>query len=1073
MNRSKLNLRRCACLLLCLLLLVTAVPLANAEETPSKLVRVGWYEDSYNITGANGERSGYGYEYQQAVAAYTNWNYQYVKAGWSDLMELLQSGDIDVMSGVSYTEERAEHMLFSDLPMGEERYYLYANLTGAGISASDLNTLSGKRVGLLEGSVQTTQFHEWEEGHGLQLREVYVTSYEDAVSKVKNREIDCLVSTETPRWIENGMSAIATIGGSGIYFVINKDHPELKEELDAAMRRMEYDNPFYSDELYQRYLTSVAIPILSSEEQEWLNQHGEIRVGYLSQDSGISTFDADQLALTGVITDYVTAAKNCLGNQALDFTLIGFDSLNDQLRALRSGEIDMIFHMSQNPYAGEINGFSLSHTVLTINAAAITTQDHFNETAENTVAIAKDNILLKWYLNYNYPQWNILECDSVQAAENAMYSGLADCFISESSDLTEHLKDRKLHSIFLTQPDNMSFAVRRGNTTLLSILNKTLQAISSPVLTGALSAYNSSLKKITLIDFIKDNLLAVSTLMLSLFLLILLLILRFLRKSQRAETKAKQEAERSQELNRKLRESQNELQTALLRAESANAAKTTFLNNVSHDIRTPMNAIIGLTSLMENDLYNPEKLHGYLGKLESTSQHLLNLINEILDMNKIESGKVTLHSEPFTIADQVAQLENVIRPQVKARKQTFTIQIHKLRHEHIEGDSTRLQQVLLNILSNAVKYTDNGGKISLDIEEMPREGHYARYRFTITDNGIGMSEEFQKHIYESFTRAENSMTNKVQGTGLGMAITKSIVDMMGGSISLTSELGKGSCFEVVLEFKIDEKAEQAVKKMNLLLLRCSDESLTRIRDATEGRPVTIQRTTSPQETNKLLQEQTYDVILVPYLYYGNGLKTAVQHLRRLAGEETILLGTAPVQRDDALDAMTDSELEGFVPMPFFLSNLEEEVARVRKQRTSGKQKTSELLKGMKFLCAEDNELNAEILQAMLEMHGASCTICCDGQEITEKFRTVQPGEYDAILMDIQMPRMNGYEAARAIRNGENPLGKIIPIIAMTANAFSEDVQKSYEAGMDEHLSKPVNINVLELTLRRFRVPQTK
>ena len=411
------------------------------------------------------------------------------------------------------------------------------------------------------------------------------------------------------------------------------------------------------------------------------------------------------------------------------------------------------------------------------------------------------------------------------------------------------------------------------------------------------------------------------------------LLLNFLQKSLEAEAKAKQAAKESLELNKKLQRSQRELQTALQAAETASKAKTDFLSNMSHDIRTPMNAIVGLTSLMENDLDDPKKLNDYLGKLKSSSKHLLDLINEILDMNKIESGKATLNVKPFSMAEQVSQVDNVIRPQARARKQKFTIQTHNICHENIEGDATRLQQVLLNILSNAVKYTQVGGHIELDIEEMPRDGHYARYKFTVTDNGMGMSEEFQKHIYESFTRAESSVTNKVQGTGLGMAITKSIVNMMGGAISLESELGKGSKFEVVLEFRIDQKADDAVKQMSVLLLRCSDESFARIKDATENGPVSICRSTSPEETENILKTSHYDVVLVPYLIYGDLLKPAVEHLRKLAGDETILIGIAAASRDEALDAVRNCGLDGFIPLPFFLSNLEAEVEDVREHRS--------------------------------------------------------------------------------------------------------------------------------------------
>ena len=950
MRQVKGKLRRYACLLLCLVCLLALLPLpAQAAEPASKVVRVGWYEDAYNITGQNGERSGYGYEYEQSVAAYTGWTYEYVKAGWSDLLQMMKNGEIDLMAGVSYTEERAQKMLFSELPMGREKYYLYADLVHTDISASDLSTLNGKRVALMRTSVQATQFYQWEQAHGLQLQYVDVNSFEQGKQQAIDREIDCVVSTETPDWVELGMSAIATTGGSDIYFAISKSRPDLKEELDDAMRKMENDDPFYADELYQRYLSSVYTPVLSSEEQDWIAQHGSIRIGFLTHDSGISTFVPETGELVGILNDYVMFAADSMSNQKLEFNVVGFDSIEEEIQALKDGEIDLIFHFAQNPYVAEQNGFALSSTVLSFNMAAVTAQNYFNENSANTVALPDSDPLLEWYISYNYPSWSIVKYDSVRDAEAAVLNGAADCLLVESGEIIRYRENKKLHSVFLTQEGSTSFAVMRGNTVLMSILNKTLRTIPASMLSGAMSMYETSLDKVTMMDFIRDNLPVVSASVISLFALVLAVILTFLRKSRTAEANARQAARQLQELNQHLQESQRELQATLQQAETANSAKTAFLSNVSHDIRTPMNAIVGLTSLMENDLQNPDKLREYLDKLKNASRHLLNLINEILDMSKIESGKATLNLQPFRMSEQIAQIDGVIRPQARARNQQFLVQTHDIRHENVEGDATRLQQVLLNILSNAVKYTDTGGRITLDVAEVPRSGHYARYKFTVSDNGIGMSEEFQTHIYEAFSRAENSVTNRVQGTGLGMAITKNIVDMMGGAISLESQLGKGSRFEVLLEFKICEEAQQ---------------------------------------TNAALSP---------------------------------------------------------APAP-----------------------TGSALRGARFLCAEDNEINAEILQALLEMHGASCTICHDGAEIVEKFRPVTPGQYDAILMDVQMPRMDGYEATRAIRSCDNPLGKTIPIIAMTANAFAEDVQKSFNAGMNAHLSKPMDLDALEQALQRLR-----
>ena len=515
--------------------------------------------------------------------------------------------------------------------------------------------------------------------------------------------------------------------------------------------------------------------------------------------------------------------------------------------------------------------------------------------------------------------------------------------------------------------------------------------------------------------------------------------------------------------NRKLAQAQTAAKEALAVAETASKAKTDFLSNMSHDIRTPMNAIVGITTLMENELDDPEKIRTHLGKLKTSAQHLLGIINDILDMNRIESGKTVLHNETMNIADQIAQVDSIIRPQVTARDQQFNVVTTHLQHENVLGDATRLNQVLINILSNAVKYTPNGGHILFEIEEIPRSGHYAKYKFIIQDDGIGMSADFIQHIYDPFTRAESSVTNEVQGTGLGMSITKSIVELMGGIIHIDSTPGKGSRFEVTLEFPIDAKADEDVRKMSLLLMYCDPLNYGRIRDAVEGKPVTLHAASTLSEGITALKDASYDVVLLPYGLAN--LKSEVETLRVQAGPDAIFLGVASGHEEP--EHLAGIGLDGSLPLPFFLSNLETEINRVQEaRRATAAQTNSPPLNGMKFLCAEDNPINAEILEMLLQMEGASCTIYKNGQEIVDAFASVKPGDYDMILMDVQMPVMGGLEAARLIRNSSNPLGRTIPILAMTANAFNEDIQKSIDAGMDAHLSKPVDLKLLEQTIRR-------
>ena len=386
-----------------------------------------------------------------------------------------------------------------------------------------------------------------------------------------------------------------------------------------------------------------------------------------------------------------------------------------------------------------------------------------------------------------------------------------------------------------------------------------------------------------------------------------------------------------------------QIQDALSAATEANHAKSDFLANMSHDIRTPMNAIIGIITLIDHDADSLEKVHEYVEKIKGSSQHLLSIINDVLDMSKIESGKTVLNIGEFNLHEIINEIENAFRPQSEARQQTFIIDVPEFKYPWLMGDNVRIMQILNNILSNAVKYTPAGGMISFSVDECPRKSrNYDKLVFRVSDNGIGMSSEFVEHIFESFTREERSVTNAVQGTGLGMAIVKNLVDLMGGVVHVESEQGKGSTFEVTLEFKIAERAQHEADSL-----------------------------------------------------------------------------------------------------------------------PEGGEKSNVSLEGIKFLCAEDNELNAEILTELLHMEGAECTICGNGKFVLDEFERSKPGQYDVILMDVQMPIMNGYEATRAIRAGKNPLGATIPIFAMTANAFSEDIQRSYEAGMDGHLSKPVDLDMLK------------
>lgn len=934
-------MRKSVCALLSLLLLLSAVlPVKAAAETaPAKVVRVGSFEDTFNYVNEKGARKGYGYELLQTLSGYTGWQFEYVTCDWSNCFEKLKNGEIDIMGGISYTEDRAEEMLFSDEPMGVEKYYLYADLSRADISASDFKTLNGKKIGVLMGTEPEVMLTEWEEKYDLKTQHVNISNNEDVKQKLANHEIDCFVSLEESFWAERGISTITRVGESGIYYAINKNRPDLKEELDDAMRALDEAVPFYTADLYKRYFSMDYTPILTGEEKAWLKEHGAIKMGFLTSDSGVSTFDPATGEFTGVITDYIQFAADCLGNQELEFQLVGYDSKEAELDALKSGEIDMIFHFDQSPNLAEEYHFACTNTTWTSNLMAVTNQQHFNENNVNRIAVPQNKLSLKKYLAFYYPQWEIVDCDTQEDAAKLVKDGQADCFVTGISSENKYSKKYSFYSVPLLNPVKSCFAVNSGNRSLLSILNKTIKAMPVNMLAGALAMYKSSARKVTLSDFIKDNFfmaLLVSSIAVA---AILLTILKLLRKARKAEAAARKAANDTQKLNAKL-------QVAVENAESANHAKSTFLFNMSHDIRTPMNAIIGYADLASRHLDDPAKLKNYMENIQVCGQNLLMLLNNVLDLARIENDKTEMEYSVSDIEKDFRNCVAMFRNQADSKGQTLTVTT-QLQYPYIYADIPHLTEICTNLVSNAVKYTGAGGTIRCDVTQKPskKEG-WCDTVVTVADNGIGMSQEFQKHIFEPFERERTSTVSKVEGSGIGMGIVKKLVGLMGGTVEVESRIGVGSTFTVTIPCRIASEDETQAKR----------------------------------ETNP--------------------------------SDQKCLCGT-------------------------------------------------------RILLTEDNDLNAEIAVELLQEEGCTVDRAKDGVECVDMLEKAANGTYQLILMDIQMPVMNGYDAARKIRGLDDPQKANIPIIAMTANAFTEDRQVALDAGMNDHIAKPINMNVLVPTLRKY------
>ncbi|WP_443669525.1 transporter substrate-binding domain-containing protein, partial [Holdemanella porci] len=555
-----------------------------ADET-QKTIRVGSFEDTFNYVDDHGVRRGYGYELMQALAGYTGWKFEYVKCDWSNCFDKLENGEIDIMGDISYTDDRAIEMLFSEETMGEEKYVLYANLSDMDIVSSDFKSLDGKRIGVLKGAKPEYMLTEWENKYGIHTEHVNVSGNEDVKKKLANNEIDCFVSLEESIWSERGISCVTTIGKSGIYFVMNKERSDIKQELDYAMRQLDSDSPFFKADLYKKYFTSDYTQILTGLEKSWLEEHGGIRIGFLDNDPIVFSMDKKSGEIRGTLSEYISYAKDCLGNHNLKFDIQAFDDYDKMIEALQNKEIDVIYYVSRNSSVAEKKGYALTNTVWTYSLMSVTNQEEFNEDDTYTVAVPKNNVALKQHIAYYYPQWKLVDCDTINEAANLVVHGKVDCFIMGSSQVLRFDGNKNFKIIPLTKTMEACFGVKDGQATLLSILNKTIKAMPSDMLTSAIAMYDSTAYKTTFYGFLKDHLAVVLILGFSIIIVILLL----LRKARRAEASAKE----------------------------ANLAKTQFLHNVSHDIRTPMNAILGYSELMKNELKDNDlsKVVKHLNKL--------------------------------------------------------------------------------------------------------------------------------------------------------------------------------------------------------------------------------------------------------------------------------------------------------------------------------------------------------------------------------------------------------------------------------------------------------------------------
>lgn len=1043
-NRGELSL---IFLWVCLLLAcLFGLPQQTEAESGQKIVRVGYVNAASYEEGGEGEyKRGAGYEYLQKISYLTGWKYEYVYASFKDCLEMLADGRIDLFGNVSYTPERAARFYFSAYPQGKDTYWLYTTKNRLDLADGNIEKLNGCRIGVTEKSYQEKLLDEWLLKNHVRAQKVTCNGYEEMMRLLNAGQLDAIAAPDLSN--SYNYMALVNIGFSDYFFAVAPSRTDLLDDLNGALFEIQTTETDYNSRLASRYYYKMAGGlVLNQEEKNWLTarQH-TIRLGYLLDSLPFS--GAENGKMVGVLA---TVAEEMEKSMGIRIVPVAFSDINRMKQALKEGDIDIGGPSVGDFYLAELDDFVLTHELLQTTPVLVYDAKTY-DAKRPVLAVTWASIFTPNTVSIVYPDVEMVVCADQNACLQAVVDGRATGTLIPSSRvniINANPLMKKLSLAEISHRTEIVLLATKANRRAATIMNKAI-SVSSDRLNGMVMTQHSAPSgDLSLREFIGRHaaLLVVVSLLIIVGLSVLLYKLVVGRKQM---AQALEEARR---------------------ANDANTAKTIFLSSMSHDIRTPMNAIVGMATLMEHDIRNPEKLSNYIHKLKVSSHYLLSLINDILDMSKIESSEVELNVAPVSLADQVAQIDSIIRPQAEDRRQHFHIRIHGISHEYLIGDAVRLRQILVNLLSNAVKYTPNGGTITLDLEELgqPDETH-AKFRVTVTDTGYGMTKEFIRHIFEPFTRAENSMTNKIQGTGLGMAITKNIVELMGGTISVESTPKKGSRFivEVALALNVLRQEEFPVRRM--LLVSEEDTLIHNVKVALRETNATLYVASDEKDARRILQktQEPPDIILFHGKAEGDELRHQLHSLREMSGKAMLLYCCDRSKVERAQGLVTQGDIDGLLVRPFFRSNLMNAIRQIHADRRDAAEKVS-VLQGKRFLCAEDNALNAEILEAILEMNGASCTICTNGVEIVKAFVDVKPGEYDAILMDMQMPVMNGLDATRAIRRSPNPLGRTIPIIAMTANAFSEDVQQCLEAGMDAHVAKPLELPILEKTLKHLK-----